>query len=49
MGRRPHRRPRRRPLTIDRLVAEIDRSDPRRTGELAGGSDPYGPILLAEL
>ncbi len=37
------------PLTIDRLVAEIDRRDPRRTGELAGGSDPYGPILLAEL
>jgi hypothetical protein len=37
------------PLTIDRLVTEIDRRDPRRTGELAGGSDPYGPILLAEL
>ena len=37
------------PLTIDRLVAEIDRRDPRRTGKLAGGSDPYGPVLLVEL
>ncbi len=49
MGRRPHHRLVAGPLTIDRLVAEIDRRDPRRTGELAGGSDPYGPILLAEL
>lgn len=37
------------PLTIARLVAEIDRRDPRRTGEQSGGSDPYGPILLARL
>lgn len=37
------------PLTIARLVAEIDRRDPRRTGAQPGGSDPYGPILLATL